>query len=279
MFQVRTMRTNDFLFATKLANTMNWNMAVEDFEFMVLLEPNGCFVALDGVKRVGIASCIRFGSVGWFGDLIVKEEYRKRGVGSLLVRHALEYLISQGAKTVGLYAYPDLVGFYANLGFRSEVDFSVLEVKHLGHVQSGVLLETGKDHLAAIEAFDRSLFGSDRARLLESIILEDGNLCYCCFEGGKMVGYVAATVYEKMAWIGPLICQPGKSEVAISLVQSVLSSLRGLSVYSVVAKKETALLDAFLRFGFVEAFSVSRMFLGEISVKNCIYLAESLERG
>ena len=39
------MSSADFQFATDLANTMNWNMATEDFEFMTSLEPEGCFVA------------------------------------------------------------------------------------------------------------------------------------------------------------------------------------------------------------------------------------------
>ena len=42
-------------FATKLANTMDRNMAVEDFEFMTSLEPGGCLVLFDDSKRIGIA--------------------------------------------------------------------------------------------------------------------------------------------------------------------------------------------------------------------------------
>jgi hypothetical protein len=39
MFHVEKMKVDDFSFAVQLANTMNWNMAVEDFEFMAKLEP------------------------------------------------------------------------------------------------------------------------------------------------------------------------------------------------------------------------------------------------
>jgi len=31
--------------------------------------------------------------------------------------------------------------------------------------------------------------------------------------------------------------------------------------------------------GFAEEFSVSRMFLGKAAAKDCVYIAESLERG
>ena len=91
MFQVKLMTADDFPFATELANTMDWNMATEDFQFMQSLEPEGCFVLYDGAKRLGIATCISYGKMGWFGNLIVKEEYRNRGAGSLAckARHRL----------------------------------------------------------------------------------------------------------------------------------------------------------------------------------------------
>ena len=122
------MRPEDFEFATQLANTMNWNMAPEDFEFNATLEPEGCLVAYDGSERIGIATCISFGSVGWFGNLIVDEKYRKKGVGSLLVKHAVNYLQGKGVKTIGLYAYPNLQAFLWQLRLQGGRRF--LSFKH-----------------------------------------------------------------------------------------------------------------------------------------------------
>ncbi len=82
-----------------------------------------------------------------------------------------------------------------------------------------------------------------------------------------------------MAWIGPLICEAGNLEAATVLIKAVLAKLTGKSVYLVLPKKETALFDMLLHAGFKEDFSVVRMFFGEVTAKNCIYLAESLERG
>ena len=131
MFQVKQMSPSDFQFATKLANSMNWNMAPEDFEFNSSLEPEGCFVAFEDSDRVGIATCISFGTVGWFGNLIVEEKCRRKGAGRLLVKHAINYLQSKGVKTIGLYAYPNLDSFYGNLGFERDMDFSVLHTEIL----------------------------------------------------------------------------------------------------------------------------------------------------
>lgn len=273
------MRSEDFLFATELANTMNWNMAPEDFQFMTQLEPEGCFTLSDNIKHVGIATCISYGKVGWFGNLIVKEEYRGKGAGSLLVKHAIDYLRGKGVETIGLFAYPNLVKFYSNLGFKSDEEFSVLYVKDLAPLTGANLLSIGKNHIQIIEAFDSRCFGGNRKKLLESIINEKGNLGYFTAEGNEVGGYVAATVYEAMAWIGPLICQDGNVDVAVTLLKAVLSKTTGKSVYLALQKKEIALIDMLLAVGFKEDFSVNRMFFGPKVSTNCIYLAESLERG
>jgi len=279
MFHVKQMCVADFPFATKIANTMNWNMATEDFEFMTLLEPEGCFVVFQGTERLGIATSISFGNVGWFGNLIVKEKCRNKGAGSLLVSHAIDYLQGKGVKTIGLYAYPNLINFYGSLGFKQDEDFSILHAEDLASLRDATLPKVKAPQIQKIEEFDSQCFGGNRKKLLESIILEKGNLSYYESEGAEVVGYVAATVYETMAWLGPLICKSNNVDVAVSLIKTVLAKLTGLGVYVVLPKKETALANVFSSIGFKEEFSTVRMFLGEAVAKNCIYLAESLERG
>ena len=273
------MRADDFLFATQLANTMDWHMASEDFEFMASLEPDGCFVAYHGSEPMGIATSISFGKVGWFGNLIVKEKYRSRGAGSILVNHAINYLHAKGVKTIGLYAYPHLVGFYSGLGFECDEDFSVQQAETLGAFSAETLPKIGKQQIHEIAAFDSGCFGGNRKKLLDSIILEKGNLSYYSSGSTGVTGFVAAKVYEKMAEVGPLVCESGYVGDAVLLLKAVLTQLTGLSVYAVLPKKEVALSDTLFKLGFREDFCVSRMFFGQIPSKNCIYLAESLERG
>ena len=279
MFQIELMRQEDFEFAAELANTMDWNMAPEDFQFAVTLEPEGCFVAKQDSERVGIATCISYGTVGWFGNLIVKQNTRNHGAGSQLVKHAIEYLRNKGVKTIGLYAYPNLAVFYSKLGFVQDEDFLVLSTKSLGAMPVKTLRDVRKGNLAAVEKFDSQCFGGDRRNLLESIVLEKGNISYCLFENSVIVGYVAATVYENMAWIGPLDCKGGRQDVAISLIEATLAKLSGKNVFLALPKRETAVIDMLLKCGFNVDFSVCRMFFGNALAKSCIYVAESLERG
>ena len=279
MFQVKPMRPDDFLFAAKLANTMNWNMATQDFEFMTSLEPEGCFVLFESSERLGIATSNSYGTVGWFGNLIIKEEYRNKGAGSSLVKHAVDYLRGKGVETIRLYADPKLIDFYSNVGFKQDKGFAVLHAKNLDLSTKEDSPEIIKQNIQAIAEFDCQCFGGNRRKLLESVILEEGNLGYFVSERERVVGYVAAKVYEDMAEVGPLICQAKRLDIATKLIRTVLGKLISLNVYLCLPKKETALIHALLKIGFKEDFSVTRMFLGRTAAKNCIYMAESLERG
>ncbi len=144
---------------------------------------------------------------------------------------------------------PISVGFYNNLGFKTDDDFSVLFTENMGLVATENLTKVGVRDLPKISKFDTNYFGGNRKRLLESIILEENNASYCASENGKIMGYVAATVYPQLAWVGPLICKPTKAEVEFSLLKTVLANLSGKRVYTVVPKKNAELIDFFMGAG------------------------------
>ena len=279
MLHVACMRAKDFSFAVQLANTMNWNMAEEDFEFMLKLEPHGCFVLFKDEEPVGIATCISYGKTGWFGNLAIKEEYRKKGGGTYLAKYAMNYLTRQGVETIGLYAYQHLIRFYNGLGFKPDSDFLVLlGTPKCSVADENVKVATRQDIPALIE-FDRQCFNGNRDRLLNLILGKKGNLCYFSTHHNEIAGYVAAKVYDEMAELGPLVCRQGSFDVAIALLKTILSKLGNKAVFIYLPAVEKALLEFLLKAGFREEFCVTRMFSGPPAGSNCIYAAESLERG
>jgi ribosomal protein S18 acetylase RimI-like enzyme len=279
MFRVETMRTEDFPFAVQLANTMDWNMAESDFEFMTKLEPDGCFVLFQAEEPVGIATCVSYGKTGWFGNLAVKEEHRKKGAGTFLVKHALEYLRRNGVETVGLYAYSHLVGFYEKVGFRPHDDFVVLNGEPVLSMKQDASREAGEIDIPELIALDRRCFCWDRKKLLETILRDKTNLCYVSVQNGEIAGFAAAKVYDGMTEIGPLVCLHERSDVAGELLRTVLCRLRNLDVYVCVPAEAKALHTTLRDVGLKENFRVTRMFLGPVSAQSCVYLPESLERG
>ena len=281
MFRVAKMRVDDFLFAVQLANTMGWNMALEDFEFAVKLEHEGCFVLFNRSERVGIATCVSFGRVGWFGNLVVKEACRRRGAGALLVQSAVKYLKSTGAETIGLHAYPHLIEFYKRFGFKADVDYLVFQGKAVSPLtgETAQLQKAKKQDIPALINFDSQCFGACRKKLLEPILRDTDNLCYVAVDGREIAGYCAATVYAETAGIGPLMCRQNRGSVAVALLETVLNKLRNHDIFTCAPTEETALLEVLYKAGLPEKFRVTRMFLGPVAAKGCTYIAESLERG
>jgi len=279
MFHVEKMEVDDVPFAVQLSNTMNWNMTPADFKFMMKLEPEGCFVLFNNQLRLGIATSISFGKAGWFGNLVVKEESRREGAGKLLTTHAVNYLKKIGVKTVGLFAYPQLVNFYKSVGFKSDIDFKVLNGNATVSQPRDMLPQATKRDVSEIIAFDKQRFGADRRKLLEPILLGPSNLCYISTEKGLINGYIVAKVSGKTAEVGPLICSANHEEEAVLLLKSILSRLNGVDIFIYIPKKEAELLKMLTTAGLKEAFHVIRMFLGSTFSKNCICTAESLERG
>jgi predicted N-acetyltransferase YhbS len=279
MFHVRKMSEEDFEYAVELTDTKGWDLTEEDFRFMLNLEPEGCFVLLDDSERIGIITSISLGRIGWFGNLIVEEKHQRKGAGSVLVKHVVDYLTSKSVEVVGLYSYVDAVPFYERLGFKYDSGFIVLEGKASTSPIKVNVSEVKAEDFQKIVGFDSSCLNASRRKLLESIFRNTNNLCYLSTENGQMLGYIMAKVYEGMAEIGPLICSPKRSDVAINLVKTVLNRLMGFKVSFCIPEKESAITDFLTKSGISERFHVARMFFKPISLKDCIYIAESLERG
>ena len=169
MFRVEPMRESDFVFATELANTMDWNMAPEDFQFNSSLDAEGCFVAFRGRERVGLITSISFGKVGWFGNLVVKEKYRKRGVGKLLVKRAIDHLQAKGVQTIGIYAYPTPAS--TALGFTVDEDFVVFQAEAIGFHDPEALPSIGNQQIGGIEEFEYATLGETGRDCLNPLFL------------------------------------------------------------------------------------------------------------
>jgi GNAT superfamily N-acetyltransferase len=279
MFHVKNMSLGDIKFAVRITDSMSWNLVEEDFKFIMRLEPKGCFVLLSDSERIGIATTVSFGEVGWIGNVIVSQNHRKQGAGSLLVSHCVKYLSSKNVETVGLYAYIDKIPFYKRLSFEYDSEFTFLKGKGFSSTPNAGLREFKKENIQEIIDYDHFCFGASRKKLLKPILLDPNNLCYMAIEDGRIFGYAAAKVYENTAEIGPLVCQQGRTDIAIDLLKATLNRLQGFEVSMCVPKKETTILNMLMEARFSENFPVARMFFGSPIVKDCIYIAESLERG
>jgi N-acetylglutamate synthase-like GNAT family acetyltransferase len=102
------------------------------------------FVCQDGDILLGSAAIVsndmdtRMDLSPWLASVYVNAEYRKKGVGSDLVRHVTEYARSAGYRNLYLFT-PDQEEFYQSLGWFSiskeiyrEQSVTVMQIKLLG---------------------------------------------------------------------------------------------------------------------------------------------------
>jgi len=243
MFHIKKMTPEDYKFAARLSNTMNWDAAEEDFEFMAKLEPEGCFVLYSNSVKIGITNTICYDRVGWLGNVIVSEEHRGKGGGSLMVKKAIEYLTHKGVETIGLYSYIDRIPFYARQGFKFDSKFIVLKGKGFSRPSRARIRAANSNDEQAIFDMDRLCFGGSRTRLLQPILHDPTNMCYVCIDGNQLLGFVAVKVSDEASEIGPLVCRRENNDVATDLLVTVLRKLKDCDVSLCVPEKEIGILN------------------------------------
>ena len=67
---------------------------------------------------IGMGRAISDGvSDAWLQDIVVLDDYRKRGIGHAIIQKLLDHCVSKGLTWIGLVAEPGTKEFYKPLGF------------------------------------------------------------------------------------------------------------------------------------------------------------------
>ena len=94
-------------------NPLVWRYAIEDAGqgAMIWRDADGQLTGFNMVHRSGVE--------GWMGPLAVRPDRQGHGLGTSMVQSGIEWLMGQGATTIGLETMPrtvDNIGFYSRLG-------------------------------------------------------------------------------------------------------------------------------------------------------------------
>ena len=121
-FDLRLFKERDIEFAYEMTKIEGWNYEKEDTQRMFSYNPSGCFIAEVNGKQVGHVFSVNYGNLGWIGLLIVRAEYRRKGVGTALMKEAINNLLTSGVETIRLEAISAIATIYRKLGFVDEYD-------------------------------------------------------------------------------------------------------------------------------------------------------------
>jgi predicted N-acetyltransferase YhbS len=262
---LRRMTDGDLPAADELRRLAGWNQTIEDWRRLLWLEPRGCFVAVQNRDVVGTVTTTIYGqALAWIGMMLVHAEHQRRGIGTRLMRRALEYLQDHGVKCVKLDATPAGRPLYEKLGFVPESTLTRCQRPAEGQTRSPVRAAAGEReltdaHWEAVDDIDRAEFGVSRDRLLRRLA-QDSLAALVWPAAGYVVGWGMLRPGANADYLGPLVCST--TEGSLSLVAALLGRAGNHSViWDVPDQNEVAKTTA-QRFGFVPLRPLTRMCLG-----------------
>ena len=104
------------------------NAPAKVFDAKLAVHDDLLFVATDADTVIGTAMAGYDGHRGWLYTVAVSPEYRRRGIGTALVRHAVAALRTAGCTKVNLQIRSTNLAvrkFYESLGFEAEERLSM----------------------------------------------------------------------------------------------------------------------------------------------------------
>jgi GNAT superfamily N-acetyltransferase len=226
---LRGMAVADLPFGMYLKAQAGWNQTADDWRRAYELQPDGCFVAeLDGGAVGTVATCV-FDSVAWIALVLVDAAARRRGVGTALLRHALEYLDHQGVRSIRLDATPLGQPVYEKLGFTAQFPL----VRYEGVLPAGTRaagIEAGTSaHFEDVLQLDRAVTATDRRKLLTPLLRERPSGLFVWRRGLALEGFVMFRPGANATQLGP--CLATTEEAGAALLAQASWSCAGQRVY------------------------------------------------
>lgn len=261
---IRCLAGTDLPFANQVREIAGWNQLPADWERFRALEPEGCFLAEIEGRPAGTATTTCYGrDLAWIGMVLVHPDCRRRGVGTALLGHAIEYLLRERRiGCVKLDATPEGRPLYEKLGFQAEwglqrwwrqgVRAGQEERRDSGPGKGGL----GEESLR----LDQRVFGADRGGLLT--LLGSGALARVTQPDGS---FGLARDGARAVYLGPVTALESSS--GEDLVRSLCDSLPpGREVFwdLPTGNEKAGRLARFL--GFEPVRDLTRMWMGEENV-------------
>lgn len=255
---IRRMTAADLNAADELRRLAGWNQTLADWQRILSLEPEGCFVAAKSDCVVGTVTTTTYGEAfAWIGMMLVHPGHQRHGIGTRLMQQVLDYLRGRAVRCVKLDATPAGQILYEKLGFVPEYTLTrYASERQVSARRWSDTRELSGSDWPAIDDLDANAFGTSRARLLRELVLSSQSARIWPAEG-RVRGWGILRPGAKAAYLGPLVCADPKG--ALLLANALLSHAADQPVFWDIPDRNAA---AAARFGFVPVRALTRMGLG-----------------
>lgn len=263
---IRRLERKDIDFAYKMTAIEQWNVTRSDVARMLDFEPKGCFIAETNGKPAGHVFSIAYGMVGWIGLLIVEPNHRRRGLGTVLMKEAIEYLLDKKVETTKLDAVPEIADLYRNFGFVDECEsLRFMGTNQYSPLSEDIAIEPVKqEKVPEIAEFDEKYFGADRTRVLSRLFEENPGLSFVSCKGSDIIGYITCRKAERGYNLGPWTCDPKNPLHAEALLKACLNKFElGSEIYVGLPSPNVSAVDILTNHDFRQYSKSIRMRLGK----------------
>lgn len=263
------MQPADLPGAFVLSTEVGWNQSSADWRRMLMMEPEGCFVAVDAGKVVGTTLCCVFGTIAWLAMVIVSPSHRSRGLGKQLVKQGLDFAQQRGAVSVRLDATPLGEKVYRQLGFHPQFELfrmsgvSAVPLTDATNLQCEIVSATSSE-FSDILQLDQLATRTDRSKLLRRLCEETSALIAKSAEG-RTIGFLARRQGRLAEQFGPCC---GAPEVSQALLRQALESSQGKNVIVDIPARRADLLAVTREFGLTPQRTLLRMCRGPTVIED-----------
>jgi GNAT superfamily N-acetyltransferase len=230
-----------------------------ELEIYLRATPTSWCVIEQDARLLAVAGCLAFDRFAWLGLVATHPDARGRGLASRLSQHLVEWALARGCSTVALDASITGRPVYQRLGFAHIGATAELLRSARSKPPPGPRAEPASAvALDEIIAFDRGVFGGDRATLLRALAEHTQGEWYVTrTPDGMLGGYLLV----RGQLIGPAA---GVDEPAVQRL--LRSALDARFEQRVLVPEGSVYLDTLLELGFVEQRRLAHMRIGELAL-------------
>jgi GNAT superfamily N-acetyltransferase len=191
----------------RLSAQAGWNQVISDWDRLLAISSNGCFAGRIDGKLVGTTCVITYSdTVSWIGMVLVDQKYRRKGYGTRLFEHGLEFARGLKSDAIGLDATGYGAPLYQRYGFENatRIERWSGELSNVSTpYRATVLSPNGVDDLFKL---DQQTLGVDRSKLLEALLSGIGVSVLGIYDDDEeLVAYTVLRPGAVHPHVGPVI--------------------------------------------------------------------------
>lgn len=208
----------------QLKEWANWNQVEADWKLLLSMSKGGAFVGTYGGKKVGTVVTITYEEAfSWIGMVLVDPRFRGKGMGTSLLKAALDYALPVGPVLLDATAMGQPL--YHSLGFQNIGEVARLTLAKPISISASsnlIIKAVQNEYLAPMITYDQGKVKFNRAVVIEDFFQRTPEYALVAYQNERIVGYCLGRVGSRFEHIGPLVAD--HKEVAKALLSCALAA-------------------------------------------------------